>query len=72
MVKVFINLNDEIGEDLFSVALMDNKEYWIDSFKTKKEALKFIKSNKYIYKEKDFVDTRYPYKNNWKSNNENR
>ena len=56
-IKVFINLNNELGKDKYSVALMEHPTFWFDSFKTKEEAENFIKSNTQ-FKSTRFIDTR--------------
>jgi hypothetical protein len=39
--KVIINNNDEIGNELFSISLIEDPEDWIQSFKTLKTAIRF-------------------------------
>lgn len=43
--RVFINYNEQLGKPLYSVEVMNSKEFWLDSFKTKKEAEKYIQKH---------------------------
>lgn len=43
---VYIYHNDEAGDVLFAVAVKSDPGFWLNSFKTKREALNFIKKNK--------------------------
>jgi hypothetical protein len=54
--EVAIHYNDEGGSDnrIYSVEYMDDPGNWIDSFKLKKDALKFIKDNGLKYKKDNF------------------
>ncbi len=42
---VFINHNDESGEELYSVQVVDSDGFWLDSFKTQQEAEQYIKDH---------------------------
>jgi len=39
--KVIINNNNEIGKELFSVSFLNDPEFWIQSFKTLRTAIRF-------------------------------
>ena len=57
--EVIIDYNDEAGDRLYAILYKEVSEewmagYWVYSFKTKKEALKFIKENGLKYKKEDF------------------
>lgn len=39
--QVIINNNNEIGKELFSISLIDDPEFWIQSFKTLRSAIRF-------------------------------
>ena len=39
--QVIINNNNEIGIELFSISFIDDPEFWIQSFKTLRTAIRF-------------------------------
>jgi len=43
--RVFINHNDETGEWLYSVQVVDSDGYWLNSFVTEQEAIQYIEKN---------------------------
>ena len=60
MKRALINLNNETTEDLYSVVYDDDIEDWLDSFRTREEAEKYINQLQETLhdKDKDFFDTR--------------
>jgi len=59
MPRALIHLNDETGDDLYSVEMDDAIGNWLDSFDTKEEAENFIKSRQMSHDPiRDFRDTR--------------
>ena len=48
MKKVIINNNNETGKELFSIALIEEPEDWIQSFKTLKTAIRFCAKEGYV------------------------
>lgn len=43
--RVFINHNDELGEWLYSVEVVDSDGFWLGSWPTKEEAERYITDN---------------------------
>ena len=56
-IRVFMNLNNELGKDKCSVVLLSHQAFWLDSFKTKEQAEAYISSNSQLKCVK-FIDTR--------------
>lgn len=47
-LKVFINHNNETGEELFSVQVVDSDGFWLDSFKTEAKARSYIQEHQLV------------------------
>jgi hypothetical protein len=45
--QVIINNNNEIGKELFSISFVDDPEFWIQSFKTLRTAIRFCHTQGY-------------------------
>jgi len=59
MPRALIHLNDDTGDDLYSVETDDDIGNWMDSFQTRAEAEHFINARLMIHDPKtDFRDTR--------------
>lgn len=43
--RVYIDHNNEIGEWLYSVVVVDSDAFWLDSFDTEKEAKNYIQEH---------------------------
>jgi hypothetical protein len=56
---VVIHLNWDTGKKLYSVALVDPAEFWLASFKTKKEAVDYCKQCKLPVT--NYIKDRKPY-----------
>lgn len=44
--RVYVKHNRDTGEWLFSVAVVNSGDFWLDSFETELDALTFIKEKK--------------------------